>query len=493
MNKINLLQFSILLLALFAACQDKPTGEKLAKIHCASCHAFPRPDLLDKVIWKESVLPEMAFRMGLNSEALFKVPYQDIDKIIATIPANPAVTKEEYELIKAYFIENAPESLKAPQLPATDSLWQFSISEKRFPFYKKSFVTALNIDTVSNMIFMGDRSSVLYQFDRDFNLVEYTQLESPPSKIAAADDTSLFVSLIGSIEPSDQEAGALIHANKGFTEGTGVLRLLQRPVDFHQADLNGDGREDFIVCSFGNFTGQLAAFEKGDTSYIKHVISNSPGARNVVLEDVNKDGLTDMLVLFTQGNERISLFLNKGNFEFQERILLQFPPVYGSGYFEIADFNGDGHFDILYANGDNADYSVILKPYHGVKIYLNQGDMKFEEFWSYPMHGASKAIARDFDQDGDLDIAAISFFPDFKNHPHQSFIYFENKGNNKFEGHTSAKAALGRWMVMEVGDYDGDGDEDILLGAHNLQMNAHLEEREKKDPVAILSLENMLY
>ena len=492
MSKINFLQLLLLLLALGAACKGKPNGEELAKLHCASCHAFPDPALLDKVTWQETVLPEMAFRMGLNSEALFKVPYQDIDKIISTMPARPAVTKEEYELIKAYFIQNSPDSLEAPQLPATDSLWQFSVSEIRFPFYKKAFVTALNIDTVSDMVFMGDRSSVLYQFDRDFKLVEHTQLESPPSKILAADDTSLFVSLIGSIEPSDQEAGALIHVNKGFTEGAGVLRMLQRPVDFHQADLNGDGQKEFIVCAFGNFTGQLAAFEKGDTSYIKHVISNSPGARNLMLEDVNKDGLTDVLVLFTQGNERISLFLNKGNFEFQERILLQFPPVYGSGYFEIADFNDDGQFDILYANGDNADYSVILKPYHGVKIYLNQGNMTFEEFWNYPMHGASKAFARDFDQDGDLDIAAISFFPDFKNHPDQSFIYFENEGDNKFKGHSSPKAALGRWMVMEVGDYDGDGDDDIFLGAHNLLMDSHLQEREKKDPVAILRLENKL-
>ena len=30
------------------------------------------------------------------------------------------------------------------------------------------------------------------------------------------------------------------------------------------------------------------------------------------------------------------------------------------------------------------------------------------------MHGAYNAIPRDFDKDGDLDIAAISFFPDFK-------------------------------------------------------------------------------
>ena len=36
------------------------------------------------------------------------------------------------------------------------------------------------------------------------------------------------------------------------------------------------------------------------------------------------------------------------------------------------------------------------------------------------------ARAMDFDEDGDLDVAAISFFPDFEKYPERSFIYFEN-------------------------------------------------------------------
>jgi hypothetical protein len=39
-------------------------------------------------------------------------------------------------------------------------------------------------------------------------------------------------------------------------------------------------------------------------------------------------------------------------------------------------------------------------------------------------------MAKDFDHDGGLDIAAISYFPDFKNQPQEAFIYLENKGTN---------------------------------------------------------------
>ena len=484
--------FSTLTLVFLFGCNPQPQGEQLAKQYCGSCHAFPDPSLLDKATWKESVLPEMAFRMGLNSERLFKIPYQDLDAVLTTLPASPLVTEEEYKLIEAYFIKNAPDSLATPEKYQRGAIAQFSFISKSLPFYDKPFVTALTIDTAGKRIYMGDRFSVLYQLDLNFNLKEYTQLKSPPSKILIENDTTILVSLIGNMSPNEQKGGALVEINTKFTQGTGLIDSLQRPSHFEKADFNGDRVDDVVVCAFGNYTGGLLVYERRGAKFIKHIISSTPGARRVVLKDVDEDGLQDILVLMTQGNERISLFLNKGNFTFEEKVLLQFPPVYGSSYFDIADFNNDGQFDILYTNGDNADYSLILKPYHSVKIFLNSGDLKFKEYWSYPMYGASQALARDFDKDGDLDIAAISFFPDFENSPEESFMYFENQGDNSFVSQLSKKATVGRWMVMEAGDYDQDGDCDIFLGAHNLQMKEHLEVEGDNNPVAILVLKNNL-
>ena len=129
------------------------------------------------------------------------------------------------------------------------------------------------------------------------------------------------------------------------------------------------------------------------------------------------------------------------------------------------DFNKDGFQDILLTNGDNWDYSAILKPYHGVHIYLNDGQDNFKEAWFYPMYGTSKAVARDFDNDGDLDIAAISFYNDL-DLPEQGFIYLENQGGFHFKAHSTPEAASGKWLTMEVGDFDKDGDEDIVLGSY---------------------------
>ena len=60
------------------SCQKSPEekGEALAQKNCASCHKFPDPSLLDKKTWKEGVLPEMAYRLGIGNrfELLTKIP-----------------------------------------------------------------------------------------------------------------------------------------------------------------------------------------------------------------------------------------------------------------------------------------------------------------------------------------------------------------------------------------------------------------------------------
>jgi hypothetical protein len=194
-----------------------------------------------------------------------------------------------------------------------------------------------------------------------------------------------------------------------------------------------------------------------------------------------------------QGDERIVMLYNQGNFQFRIATLLRFSPVNGSSYFDIADFNNDGKFDILYTNGDNADYSPILKPYHGVHIFLNNGANDFKESWFHPMHGASQARINDFDKDGDLDIAAISFFPDFTNHAEQGFIYFENTPQG-FKAQITPIATTGRWLVIEMSDYDADGDHDIILGALNFSAGVpdSVNQFWKKQKHSLLLLQNKL-
>lgn len=441
--------------------ENKP--ERLARKHCASCHVFPDPSLLDKKTWENGVLPQMAFRMGLDYSELQKIQERDHKEVLKTLPSRGLVTDEEWNTIRKYYLDNAPDSLIAEKEEKIPPITQFDASTLTLPIESTTVLTLVKFDAANHQFFIGNRRGKLYSLNQSLNIKDSFQLDSPPSDILFIKNSPPTVLTMGVMDPNDQALGKIIRFT---TENEQVILAdsLRRPVNIQRADLNRDGNEDLIVSAFGNFSGALVVYEKNMGNYIPHIIHRLPGTRKTIVKDFNSDGLPDILALIAQGDEQFALFTNRGKFKFSIQILLKFSPLYGSSYFEVFDFNKDGNLDILYTNGDNADYSSILKSFHGVRIFLNDGKNQFKESYFYPLHGASQAMAYDFDQDGDFDIAAISFFPDFKNHPEQGFVYLENR-NGKFFPSTTPLAAASRWITMEKGDFDGDTDVDILLGA----------------------------
>lgn len=464
MNSAKLFYPVILVILFLWSCgSPEKKSERLARKYCASCHAFPEPSLLDKNTWEKGVLPQMAFRMGLDFSQLSTISERDLQEVLKTLPAQQMVSEEEWNAIRQYYIETAPDSLSTQPEKKFFPITQFNASTVALPIESNTALTLIEFDSAANKLFVGTRRGKLYRLKPTLEIEDSFQLESPPSDMIFQRNSQPIILSMGIMDPNDQALGKIIQLDAGNNPIT-LIDSLKRPVNIQKADLNHDGNDDFIVSAFGNFSGALLVFEKSGSKYIKHVINSFPGTRKTIVKDFNADGLPDILALITQGDEQIALFTNRGNFKFSIQVLLKFPAVYGSSYFEVHDFNNDGNLDILYTNGDNADYSSVLKPFHGIRIFLNDGKNQFEESFFYPMHGASQAMARDFDQDGDLDIAAISFFPDFKNHPEHGFVYLENK-NGSYSAHITPLAASSRWITMETADIDGDADIDILLGA----------------------------
>lgn len=164
--------------------------------------------------------------------------------------------------------------------------------------------------------------------------------------------------------------------------------------------------------------------------------------------------------------------------------------MYGSSYFELCDFNKDGKPDIVYTCGDNADFSLVLKPYHGVYIFMNDGNDNFQQKYFFPINGCYKAIPRDFDNDGDLDIAAIAFFADYGKQPEEGFVYLENKNDFTFEPYTFPESTRGRWLTMDAGDLDGDGRTDIVLGNFSMRPSVVFSAIDKKKGPPFIVLKN---
>ncbi len=454
----------ICLLITITACNTpEEKAASVAKKYCGSCHAFPDPSLLDKKTWEEGVLPQMAFRMGYNLDLLWQVSEADVKGVLKSIPENPMVTEEEWNTIRKYYATNAPDSMIIPAVAKPAELTQFTVEEYSLP---SSFpcVTNITVDSARNKFLIATRQSMLYRVNASFKVEDSTKLQSPASFLVPENDHWV-ISSMGIMDPNDQPLGRLETINTETFERALIIDSLRRPVYIASSDFNADGQNEYLVAEFGNYTGGLTLVEKKGKDVSTHPVNFLPGTRKVIVKDFDHDGAPDILALVTQGDEQIVLYRNYGNFKFSPKTLLRFPPVYGSSYFELIDFNKDGFEDIIYTNGDNADYSQTLKPYHGIRIFLNNKENEFTESQFIPMHGASQVIARDFDRDNDIDLAVISFFPDFKAR-NTSFLYLENTGGgfNTFSGEFSNKA---RWLTMTVADIDRDQDQDIILGALN--------------------------
>lgn len=457
------------------------SGKALAHIHCASCHSFVGPEKLSKPIWKNDVLPAMGNRLGIfngeyQPDSIFgSFRNASIVKKADVFPEKPVLARADWMKLVAYYVQNAPDTVLPPK-PNTP----IEIGLRHFRYTEAPYVNRPPL-TVMVKIFPDKRGLVFSDSKRNNNRLTFLTPDLKKKRDLQFRNTSIdyhenaesvYLTTIGkNVFPNDLSDGALQKFEKddiSQNPGTGkmLIRNLQRPVNVVYGDLNNDGLEDIVACEYGDLTGKIRWHENlGNGSYGAHILKNKPGAVKAVIKDYNADGYNDIFVLMAQGDEGLFYFENLGAGIFKEKRLLTFSPLNGSQYFELADFNGDGFDDILYVCGDNADKTPILKEYHGVYIFLNDGKMNFEQSYFYHQNGAYKAIPRDYDMDGDLDIAAISFFPDYANTPEESFVYLENKGSSTYDAYSFAESTKGRWIVMDAGDIDGDGDIDLALGS----------------------------
>ncbi|SDL98718.1 Repeat domain-containing protein [Catalinimonas alkaloidigena] len=501
-------------LLLLITCQSrrKPTdevmlsGQQLAERYCQGCHPLPSPDLLDKATWRASVLPQMGYRLGIYEDTVRGklIGLNEEGQLLASqniFPAQPLLAAESWEKIKHYFLTNAPDRLPSPDtLPIQLGLPHFQTVVPPWSTPRPS-TSLVYIEPSRQRLFANDiqgQRSLTTVWNGTDRTTWTLPLPSPLSDLQTRGDT-LLLTLMGDLHPHDLPKGfaAMLFPRPDGAEGWDSRPLapsLQRPVHTSYADLNADGRTDLVVCNFGYRTGHLSWYEQqADSSFTAHTLRPLPGAIKTVVTDLDGDQRPDILALMAQGDEGFYLYHNEGNGRFREERLLRFPPSWGSTGFEWVDFDQDGYHDLLVTNGDNGDYSPILKPYHGIRLYLNDGTNHFNEAWFFAQNGANRAVARDFDQDGDLDIASVSFFADYSDRPKEAFVYLQNQGDLTFSGFTMPEHLDGRWITLDAGDWDGDGDDDLVLGNFagymQLQDTLGLRERWLEGPPLLL-LEN---
>ncbi|GAB5466626.1 MAG: hypothetical protein Kapaf2KO_20620 [Candidatus Kapaibacteriales bacterium] len=474
-------------LILFTSCgeDDNPqpkedtsssNGEELAKQYCSGCHAYAAPDVLVKESW-EKVLPAMRDFMGLydNPKRRDSLLGNDPEVKKALLegniyPENPMLSEETYQIIYDYYINNAPMSIEkfiGEKVPLDQKVFKVREPEQRVKIPSTTMAYLNN-----GNIYIGDANTKsLSIFDRNLKLQKTGNVNEGAVWLNFYDNV-MFCTVMGSFSPTDKDIGMVLAMPKEPGKQAQILvDKLRRPVHTATGDLDGNGMDDLVVSEFGYRTGSLSLFlNQGKLNFQEKKLYNKSGPIRSVIRDYDKDGDLDVITLIGQADEQITLFSNDGLGNFKSEKLIQLPPMYGSAYFDFVDYDSDGQDEIVYCNGDNADLSQQLKQFHGVHIF-EFIDGKWVEDKFFQLNGAYKAIFEDFDLDGEKDLAAISVFPDFYNNPGEGFVLFENEGDGKYSRHSIEMPDRGRWIVMDSGDLDNDGDTDLVIGSLTMQVD----------------------
>jgi enediyne biosynthesis protein E4 len=204
-------------------------------------------------------------------------------------------------------------------------------------------------------------------------------------------------------------------------------------------------------------------------SGIASALGKSFGA---VATDINNDGLIDLFV----ANDTLAnfLFVNKGGGKFEETGLASGvgysdagSPRSGMGV-DATDYDGDGWQDLFVANIDQELFS----------LYHNEKDLTFTD-QAGEIGQATRLLSGwglkffDYDNDGDPDLFLANGHPDdmvesqaSKVKYREPLLIFENVGG-KYKNVSAQSGEIFKKDFpargMSVGDYDNDGDIDVLI------------------------------
>jgi hypothetical protein len=230
-----------------------------------------------------------------------------------------------------------------------------------------------------------------------------------------------------------------------FTENSSSLT----GVDYSDADwgdYDNDGDLDILLTGYDGSNWAIIYKNNGDQTFSNSGIGLWGVAQGSSdWGDYNNDGDLDVLIT---GSGVSKIFKNNGSDSFSDISA----GLTGISFSSAAwgDYDNDGDLDILLTGYDGSNKIS--------KIYRNNGSDSFTDIGAGLTGVQNGSVAwGDYDNDGDLDILLIGY----DGSSYISKIY-QNNGNDSFSDINAGLTEVG-WGSAAWGDYDNDGDLDILL------------------------------
>lgn len=300
-----------------------------------------------------------------------------------------------------------------------------------------------------------------------------------------------------------------------------IVKSARNSMDAQIADIDRDGDLDIVIAV--EFYKNVILLNDGkgnfsdDSSLIPDkvaTLSSKPyqyypyhDSEDVMIEDINKDGLLD-LVFVTEDDQKNELYLQKKDGSFKD-VSDEFPVTGVSNGLIKADFDGDGWTDFIVGNNGQNNYlknhkgtlvdetknrlPVIKDVTQDVEVgdYDNDGDLDLlvgneddnrllqnngkgvftdvtdEVFSGGISEETREADFADIDNDGDLDIYFANIRMFTAKTPTQRLLINEN---GKFTDQGASRLNFTNTVGLLDADFvdiDQDGDQDLLLGEIN--------------------------
>lgn len=462
------------------------TAETVARVEafCGDCHAVPIPANYAQHRWSDEV------KRGYEFYA--RSGRADLD------PPAPQETL-------AYYLARAPQQAEFPQ-PAEAS----QPLQTKFRVERRFIPDKGRLPEVSSLIWaplqLGGRP-MLIACDMKYGQVValdpnnanaapiiLASLEHPAriQPVSFSDDgsTEFLVADLGSFTPAEEPRGRIVllrrPAGAAAFETTVLATGFTRTADVRAADFDRDGAVDLLVAEFGwQQSGGIwwlrnLSSEKGPLRFERQKLDDRPGTVHLPIHDFDADGRDDFVALVSQEYEAIDLFLNRmdGNSSAMQGDKVAFTRLglwagpdltFGSSGLQLSDLNQDGRVDLLLTNGDTWD-SLLAVPAHGVHWLENQGALQFKHHRLTSLPGAFGTSVVDVDNDGDLDVIAVSWLPPnvqpdaIAGGSYGSIVCLEQVQPGQFERHTLERGHPYYSSVVS-GDFNSDGRVDFAVAS----------------------------